>query len=233
MKIAPLHEWRLNPAQAVALQQQLRSRLILEGAVEKMERVAGADVAFEEGGRVAHGVVVVLSVPGFHILEVVEERQPVTFPYIPGLLSFRESPVLLICFERLCSVPDVVLVDGQGIAHPRRFGIASHLGLWLDLPTVGVAKSRLTGTHPQAPDQPGATVPLTDHGEEIGVVLRSRPGTQPIYISPGHRIGLLQAVRVVQACLNGYRLPEPTRIADRHSKGVEETASTSQQDLFA
>lgn len=215
---ASRHDWALTPAQAIALQQRLRSQLILEGTVGTMERVAGADVAFLDGGKTAHGAVVVLSVPGFHVLEMVEETRPVTFPYIPGLLSFRESPVLLACFERLATRPDVVLVDGQGQAHPRRFGIASHLGLWLDLPTVGVAKSRLCGTHPPLPEAVGSTVELTNHGESIGVVLRSRAGTEPLYISPGHRISLEGAVAVVRQCLAGSRLPEPTRIADEQSR---------------
>jgi len=216
----------------MALQRQLRERLVLDGAVDSLEQVAGADVAFVDGGQAAHGVVVVLSVPGFHIVELVEDIRPVTFPYIPGLLSFRESPVLLACFERLRARPQVVLVDGQGIAHPRRLGIASHLGLWLDLPTVGVAKSRLFGAHPEVPDRAGAVVPLTDGAEQIGVVLRSRPGTQPLYVSPGHRIGMDAALRVVQACLAGYRLPEPTRLADQYSKKRSSGLGESQAVLL-
>ena len=166
----------------------------------------------------ARAVVVVLALPGWRLHERVEVTRPVAFPYIPGLLSFREAPVLLECFRRLKTVPDVVLVDGQGIAHPRRLGIASHLGLWLNVPTIGVAKSRLCGTHRSVPDCVGARVPLSDRGAVIGAVLRSRQGARPIYVSVGHGIGLRSALSMVTACLAGYRLPEPTRIADLCSK---------------
>ena len=212
------HAWPLTVAQAVAVQHQWRPRVVVHGGVKAMTRVAGADVAMVPGGTACRGVIAVLALPGFQLLDLAEVIRPVTFPYVPGFLSFREAPVLLACWAQLRVRPDVVLVDGQGIAHPRRFGIASHLGVWWDWPTIGVAKSRLCGAHPPVPDRLGATVPLQDGGEQIGVVLRSRVGVRPIYISPGHRMGMAEALQVVRRCLAGYRLPEPTRVADRYSK---------------
>jgi deoxyribonuclease V len=153
-------------------------------------------------------------------VEQVVARAQVRFPYVPGLLSFREIPVLLPCFERLRTPPDLVIVDGQGIAHPRRLGLAAHLGLLLDLPSIGCAKSRLTG-HPAgelAPER-GARVPLVDRGETVGYALRTRAGTSPVFVSTGHRIGLDEAAAWVLACATRFRLPEPTRLAHQAAAG--------------
>ena len=213
------HAWRVSSRRARAIQTRLAGAVVVRGTPRRLRSVAGTDVAFR--GQVAHGVVVVLALPGLAVVEVAESTRPVPFPYVPGLLSFREAPVLLACFKRLRRRPQAVLVDGQGIAHPRRLGLASHLGLCLGIPTVGVAKSRLCGEHRALPEQAGATVPLMDGRERLGTVLRSKHGCRPLYISPGHRVSHAGAVALVKACLAGYRLPEPTRIADRYSKNKD------------
>ena len=206
-----LHPWNLSPAQAIALQRELRAHLILEDRLSPVQRVAGVDVGFEAGGTVTRAAVAMLGYPGLELLETAIARRPTTFPYIPGLLSFRELPAVLEALEQLPELPDLLLCDGQGIAHPRRFGIASHLGLLTDIPSIGVAKTRLCGTHEEPPHQRGAWTPLRVEDEVIGAVLRTRPGVKPLYISPGHRISLSTAIQYVMACCTRYRLPETTR----------------------
>ena len=210
-----LHPWNLSPAQAIALQRELRAHLILEDRLSPVQRVAGVDVGFEAGGTVTRAAVAMLGYPGLELLETAIARRPTTFPYIPGLLSFRELPAVLEALEQLPELPDLLLCDGQGIAHPRRFGIASHLGLLTDIPSIGVAKTRLCGTHEEPPHQRGAWTPLRVEDEVIGAVLRTRPGVKPLYISPGHRISLSTAIQYVMACCTRYRLPETTRHAHR------------------
>ena len=214
------HRWDLTPREAIALQERLRGRIVREDRIGEVRRVAGVDVGFEEDGRFARAAVAVLAYPELTLVERALARVPARFPYVPGLLSFREAPAVLAAFERLRSAPDLVLYDGQGIAHPRRFGIASHLGLLLDRPTIGVAKTRLIGEHRAPPDRRGAWVPLVDAGEVIGAVLRSRAGVKPLYVSIGHRVSLETAVRWVMACVTKYRLPETTRWADRLASGA-------------
>src|SRR5690606_11353142 len=158
---------------------------------------------------------VVLSWPDLQVMERQLARVPTTFPYVPGLLSFREMPAILAAWEQLQHKPDLLLCDGQGTAHPRRFGIACHLGVWLDLPTIGVAKKRLVGRHEDVGNDKGSAVPLLDKNERIGTVVRSRTGVNPLYVSAGHRISQDTAVEWVMACLTRYRLPEPTRQAHR------------------
>lgn len=183
--------------------------------------VGGVDVAGGLYGQDVRAAAVALAWPSLDLLaEAVFEQAP-TFPYVPGLLSLREAPAVLAALDKLAIKPDLLMVDGQGIAHPRRLGIAAYLGVTLDLPTIGVAKSRLVGRHATPEDEVGAWTPLTDRGETIGVVLRTRRGANPLYISIGHRIDLPMALRLVQAALRGYRLPEPTRLADRLSKKKE------------
>ena len=208
----------------MALQAELAARVVREDTAREVRRVAGVDVGFEDDGKVTRAAVAVLDFPGLALAERVVVRQPTRFPYIPGLLSFREAPAVLAAFERLSAVPDLVLYDGQGIAHPRRFGIASHVGLLLDVPTIGVAKTRLVGEHRQLPERKGARVPLVDHGETIGAVLRTRAGVTPLYVSIGHRVSLEAAVRWVMACTTRYRLPETTRWA-HHLASVDETGA--------
>ncbi|MCU7842252.1 MAG: deoxyribonuclease V [Candidatus Thiodiazotropha sp. (ex Monitilora ramsayi)] len=213
------HNWNLTPAEAIALQRKLRDKLFLSDQLSSPQRVAGVDVGFEEQGTVTRAAVAVLDFPSLTPIEHAVSRLPTTFPYIPGLLSFREIPAILRALEKLTQAPDLLLCDGQGFAHPRRFGLACHLGLLTDIPSIGVAKSRLIGTHGNLPLEKGAWVPLMDHGEQIGAVLRTRSGVMPLYISVGHRISLQSAIRYVLACTTRYKLPETTRAAHRLASG--------------
>jgi deoxyribonuclease V len=214
MYFPELHGWAVDYRQAVALQRTLAGRITLGNELPRPVRtVAGVDVSYEKHGHLFFAGIVVLSFPALAVIEEVSASGRVDFPYIPGLLSFRELPILLQAFRHLRTVPDAVLVDGQGIAHPRRLGIASHLGLWLDLPTVGCAKSRLCGEHPEPGTQRGDQVPLRHEGEEIGAVLTTRDRIKPLFISPGHKIDSATAAELVLACSRRYRLPEPTRLA--------------------
>lgn len=218
MTVLP-HDWALSPAEARELQRRLSSRVIAADRLPEIRRVAGVDVGFENEGAVTRAAVVVLTYPGLERLDQAIARQPTRFPYVPGLLSFRELPAVLEALERLAVEPDLLLCDGQGIAHPRRLGIASHLGVLIDRPTIGVGKSRLCGRHGPVPEGRGEWTPLVDRGETIGAVLRSREKVRPIYVSPGHRIGLEMAIHHVMACTTRYRLPETTRQADRLASG--------------
>lgn len=213
------HDWDMTPAQARELQRRLAGQVVTEDRFGGVRHVAGVDVGFEQGNTVTRAAVVVLDIDSLAPVDSVLARRPTTFPYVPGLLSFRELPAVLDAFEHLSVDPDLILCDGQGIAHPRRLGIACHLGLWLDRPTVGVAKSRLVGTHEPPPEARGAWVPLYDKGERIGAVLRTRASVRPLYISPGHRIGLESSIDYVLRCTTRYRLPETTRAAHRLASG--------------
>ena len=219
MKTVFSHPWNLNPAEAMALQRELRAHLILTDRLGPVRRVAGVDVGFEADGTVTRAAVAVLRYPELDPLETAIARRSTTFPYIPGLLSFRELPAVLDALERLREPPDLLLCDGQGIAHPRRFGIASHLGLLVDIPSIGVAKSRLCGMHEEPPNLRGAWAPLWAEGEIIGAALRTRIGVRPLYVSPGHRTSLETAIACVMRCCTRYRLPETTRYAHRLASG--------------
>jgi len=222
-RIRSLHSWEVTPTEAIALQQELRRQVRLEADLGPVQRVAGVDVAFF--GDVARAAVVVLSFPELQVVDRAWAEQPVSFPYIPGLLSFREGPAVLAAFERLTLWPDLVLFDGQGLAHPRRFGLACHMGLFLDLPSIGCAKSRLCGTHTEPGPNKGDWVPLEDGGEVIGAVVRSCPGKPPLFVSPGHRVDLPTAITYVLACCAGKRLPETTRWAHALCTGGEPPAA--------
>lgn len=211
--IRPLHRWDVTPEEAVALQQQLRRQVVLQADLGRVERVAGVDVSFR--GDRARAAVVVLSFPQLTVVERALAEVPVTFPYIPGLLSFREGPAVLAAFERLTLWPDLVIFDGQGLAHPRRFGLACHLGLFLDLPSIGCAKSRLCGTYQEPGPFRGEWSPLYDGEEVIGAALRSHPAKEVLFVSPGHRMDLETAIRYVLSCCANHRLPETTRWAHR------------------
>ena len=215
MKARSLHRWDLTPKEAIALQTTLRDRVVRRNRIGAVRRVAGVDVGFEQDGRVSRAAVAVLDYPGLALVEQVVERVATAFPYIPGLLSFREAPAVLAAFARIRVPPDLILYDGQGIAHPRRFGIASHVGVLLDCPTIGVAKTRLVGEHAAPANRRGAWTPLSDAGEVIGAVLRTRAGVKPLFVSIGHRVSLETAVRWTMACATRYRLPETTRWAHR------------------
>ena len=217
----PLHRWNLAPREARELQARLAGRVETADRLGPVSRVAGVDVGFEDSGRIARAAVAVLSWPGLALEASATARMPVTFPYVPGLLSFRELPALLAAWKRLAVLPDLVLCDGQGIAHPRRMGFASHLGLWLDIPTIGVAKTRLIGSHGPAPAGKGGWTPLLDDDEVIGPALRSRAGCKPLFVSVGHRVSLASAVAWTLACTTRYRLPETTRQAHRLASGPE------------
>lgn len=214
MNFPRLHDWAMSYREAVALQKELADRVILENRLPRPLRlVAGVDVSYERHGDLFFAAVVVLSLPELTVVEEAWARDRVTFPYIPGLLSFRELPVVLEAFRRLNTVPQAVLVDGQGIAHPRRLGIASHLGLWLNFPTVGCAKSRLCGDHAPSGRRRGDVVPLVLEGAPVGAVVTTRDNVKPLYISPGHQTDIAAAVELVLACGTRYRMPEPTRLA--------------------
>jgi len=215
MQISHLHDWNLTPQAAIALQQRLAAQIVTGPPLplERVRLVAGVDVGVKDN--ISQAAVVVVTFPGLELVETVTVAQPTPFPYIPGLLTFREGPVLEAAFKRLQAEPDVFLFDGMGIMHPRRLGVAAHMGLWLGRPTVGCGKTHLLGTYDAPASERGARSPVQHHGEQIGVVLRTRAGVKPVYISPGNRIDLESAVTLALACTPRYRLPEPIRMAHR------------------
>ena len=215
MKINLFHSFELDFARAKEIQMRLACRLIIKGgpALDSLKTVAGCDVAFEKKNNIAFGAVVVLSYPELEIVEVLAGTAPVRFPYVPGFLSFREIEVLLPLFETLRKSPELVLIDGQGIAHPRGIGLASHLGLFLDVPTVGCAKSRLVGNHAEVGSKKGDGVPIMYKSKRVGTLLRTRDNVKPMYISPGHLVGVKRAEKLALACTGKFRMPEPTRQA--------------------
>ena len=207
------HQWRVSPAKARAIQQRLAAEVQL-APVDKASRVAGLDCAFG-GGRV-FAAVVAWDVDGRRVIERRARSLPLQFPYVPGLLSFREAPALLAVLRRLRTPVDALLCDGQGIAHPRRFGLACHLGVLLGLPAVGCAKSRLIGDWVEPGPERGERTPLMQGEERIGTVLRTRTGVKPLFVSPGHLCDFEGAAELVLRCGGGLRLPEPVRLADRY-----------------
>jgi len=214
VKIKKLHRWDVNFAQAKEIQLGMAGEVMADNNEDiNPLLVAGVDVSFPRLQGIARGVVVVLSYPALDIVEVEQAEARPAIPYIPGLLSFRECPVILAACEKLYNTPDLVLVDGQGIAHPRRLGLAAHLGLFLDVPTIGCAKSILCGRHEPVGEEVGSHAELVDKGEVIGAALRTKVGTKPIYVSIGHKINLVSALYWVMKSCHGYRLPEPTRLA--------------------
>lgn len=225
-----MHRWDVTPAEARALQLEFRSRVELRDRLGRIRRVAGADVAFDsawpgarlpparagrDGQAQAIAAVVVFSYPHWKELECAVAWRPLTFPYVPGLLSFREIPAILAALEGLRDAPDLIFCDGQGYAHPRRFGLASHLGVLLDLPAIGCAKSRPIGEHRTPAARAGSWTPLVDGEERIGAAVRTRAGSRPLYISCGHRVSLERAVALALEACDGPRVPLPTRRADR------------------
>lgn len=224
---ARLHNWNLTPEEAARVQKDLRERLILTWDDRPISSVAGVDISIKT--ETARAAIVVLRYPGLEPLEAVTADVPLLFPYIPGLLAFREGPAVLAAWADLKNKPDLLMFDGQGIAHPRGIGIASQMGLWLERPTIGVAKSRLYGQHQEVGPARGDRAELVDrNGKVIGMVLRSREKTNPLYISPGHLMDVENATQFVVNCLAGYRLPEPTRWAHKVAGG--EKLPTRDQD---
>jgi deoxyribonuclease V len=227
MDIHPLHRWDMAPAEAVALQRELASRIVTDTPLKSWELVAGCDVSHDRFSTTLYAGVVVLRADDFSVVERRAAVAQVEFPYTPGLLSFREAPVLLQALAKVQHTPDVVMCDGQGIAHPRRLGLASHVGLFLDRPCVGCAKSKLTGQYDEPGPEPGSRSPLLHRGQVIGSAVRTKARTLPVFVSPGHRIDLDSAVRLVLACCRGYRLPEPTRLAHLYVNEVRRGAAAT------
>lgn len=207
----PLHAWDVTPSEAVAIQRRLAPLVRTTGiALDQIATVAGIDASYTDRARAA---VVVLAFPRLEVLDQAVASRETPFPYVPGLLSFREVPAVLDALEKLRVRPDVLICDGQGVAHPRRFGLASHLGVYLGMPSVGCAKSRLVGRYEEPGPERGDQSPVYDRGELVALAVRSKPRTKPLFVSVGHQIALETAVRLVLACGRGYRLPEPTRDA--------------------
>ncbi|MBV9848244.1 MAG: deoxyribonuclease V [Armatimonadetes bacterium] len=229
-----IHRWDMTPEEARAQQKAMRRMVSLEDGFGPIKTAAGVDLSFNEERNEGHAVVVVLSYPDFEVIEARYATAALLMPYIPGLLSFRESPVALEAFAQVQAVPDIIFVDGQGQAHPRGFGIACHLGVLLDVPSVGVAKSRLYGEYDAdaLPDETPAAVPLFDKARRhvIGSVVRTKPRTNPLFISPGHRVSVDSATRLALDCLRGYRLPEPTRQAHNLITAYKKTGAAALPD---
>ncbi len=220
LRLISRHAWDVTPAQAREIQNELRVLVRIEAFAGDVRHVAGVDVGFESNGSVTRAAVAVLDAATLALADSAIARLPTAFPYVPGLLSFREIPAVLDALGKLTTWPDLILCDGQGMAHPRRLGIASHLGVLLDAPTIGVAKSRLVGQPDgELANEKGAWVPLVDKGETIGAVLRSRVGVAPLFVSVGHRVTLDDAIRWTLRCTTRYRLPETTRWAHRLASG--------------
>jgi deoxyribonuclease V len=216
MQVLELHPWRLSPQEAIEIQKRLTSMVVETGDLTGVRFVAGIDVA---AGPPARAAVVVLDTHGFRPVEVAVEEGKLDFPYIPGLLSFREAPLILQALKRIEGPVDALLVDGQGRAHPRRFGIACHIGLLVAKPSVGCGKSLLVGGHAALPLRRGSWAPIVDRGEIVGAAVRTREGTKPVYVSVGHMVSLEAAVRLVLTTSVKYRLPEPIRWAHRIAAG--------------
>ena len=218
MQVRQLHGWDVSPDEARAIQRDFAGQLVLQPSLslDAIRLIAGVDDGYvkSEAGETAFAAVVVLSFPDLEVVEEVTASHPVTFPYVPGLLTFREAPAVLAAIDRLVSVPDLWLFDGHGYAHPRRFGLASHLGLILDRPSAGCAKSRLIGRWDEPGQAFGDRTPIVDRGEVVGMAVRTRPGHAPLLVSPGHKLDLEGAVTAALACCGeGRFLPEPTRLA--------------------
>jgi deoxyribonuclease V len=226
--IAKLHNWNLTPEEAIRVQREMRERLVLKWDQRSVESIGGVDVSIKD--EFTRAAIVVLRYPDLVPFEAVVADAPLVFPYIPGLLAFREGPAVLAAWSMLQHKPDLLMFDGQGIAHPRGIGIASHMGLWLERPTIGVAKSRLYGRHAEVGPGRGDRVDLFDNqGKVIGAVLRTRERTNPLYISPGHLMNVEHATQFVMACTTGYRLPEPTRWAHKVAGGEKLPGQGSEQ----
>lgn len=219
MKIVTLHSWRVTTAQAIAIQGELAAEVCRVGSITSPRLIGGVDISVNRRTGTGKGAAVVLSYPGLEIVETKVVTDRIEFPYVPGLLSFREAPLILAALEKISVTPDLIIVDGQGMAHPRRMGLASHLGLFLGIPTIGCAKSRLCGECEEPANSPGSYADLTDKGEVIGSALCTKAGVKLVYVSIGHMIDLPSAIRWVLACCRGYHLPEPTRLAHKAAGG--------------
>jgi deoxyribonuclease V len=229
VKIQQLHGWQISIAQAKQIQTELASQVSRKSETIKPRFIAGVDISAPDTRGIARAAAVILNYPELEVIKVETAEDKLSFPYIPGLLSFREAPLVLAVCQKLSTDPDLILVDGQGIAHPRRFGIASHIGLLLDIPTIGCAKSRLCGTHAPVTAGAGSYAELTDNGEVIGVALRTKDNVSPIYVSIGHKIDLPTTIHWIIECCRGKRLPEPSRLAHLAASGKSMTTICSHQ----
>ena len=209
------HPWNVTPEEARIIQDKLKNQIRADDRFSDIQIIGGADVGFEDNHRITRAALSIHSYPDLRTIDTVIVREKTNYPYIPGLLSFRETPALLKAFNKLKYKPDLLLCDSQGVAHPRRFGLASHFGLLADLPTIGVAKSRLVGEYEEPPAEKGKWEWLRDGNEIIGMVLRSRTNVKPIFVSVGHRISINSARKYVMGSLTRYKLPEPIRNAHR------------------
>lgn len=216
--------WPTSAQEAIAIQKKLRDDVCLNDGFTQIEYIAGIDCSYDIKRNVSFAIIVIMRKDELIPIEIIRAELPTNFPYIPGLLSFREIPVILAAYNQLHIQPDLLMVDGQGIAHPRRLGIAAHLGVLLDTPSIGVAKSKLTGQYRVPSLTKGSRSDLLDKEIKIGTVLRSKDNVKPLFISPGHKVSQEKAVELVLQCLTKYRLPEPTRIADKISK-IKPTAN--------
>jgi len=213
------HQWPTTASEALSIQKQLSSSVSRKNRVINPKYIAGVDMSAPDASGYAQAAAVLLSYPQLELVECQTFREKPVFPYIPGLLSFRECPIMIEACKKLSVKPDLIIVDGQGIAHPRRFGIASHLGVLLDIPTIGCAKSRLCGTYQPPQEQAGCYANLINHDEIAGVALRTKKGTKPLFISIGHKVTLQSAIHWALNTCSGYRLPEPSRLAHRAASG--------------
>jgi len=227
------HTWDLSPKEAIQIQEELRSRVSISPLDDDaVKYVSGVDVGFPRGKEIARAAIATLSYPSLELVDQGQADLPVAFPYIPGLLSFREIPVILAALEQLNFEPDVLVIDGHGLAHPRKFGLACHLGVLLDIPALGCGKSILVGKHDTLAEARGSHTNLCIDGEVIGAVVRTRHKVKPVYISVGHRIDLPSAVRIILNCGGGYRLPEPTRWAHRLASKLKRRSSLVSNNFF-
>ena len=233
MRSFQLHRWDVSFTEAVEIQQRLRSQLDLQTEPEQIETVAGIDVSYDKGSDVLFAAVVVMRVADLQVIDTAGTSAVVPFPYVPGLLSFRECPAVLQAWRKLKVKPDCLMCDGQGIAHPRRFGIASHLGVWLDTPSIGCAKSLLVGEYKEPGTKRGSMAPLVHRKEQVGVILRTKDNTGPVFVSQGHKISLTKAIAVVLACCTKYRIPEPTRQAHLRVNKIRRSANKKEQPIYS
>lgn len=213
MNLSYFHPWEISPREAIQIQEKLRGKIRLRPPKKPMKKIAAADVSYSKKNGMVYAAFLIFNLPDLKLIERALAKGQASFPYIPGLLTFREAPILLQAFSRLQTKPDLILCDGQGIAHPRSMGIAAHLGLLLNLPSIGCAKSRLSGVHRDLAMEKGSVVPLVAENRTIGMVVRTRDGVKPLFVSPGHKMDLKTSVKMVFSLCQGYRLPEPLRQA--------------------
>ncbi len=225
MNIHHLHDWNVSPREAIRIQSELRARVILENSFKEIKLIAGCDLALDTASNEAYGGVIVYTWPELREVERHSVCRKIKFPYIPGLLSFREAPTLLDCLAQLETEPDLIIFDGQGIAHPRGVGIATHMGLLLDKPTIGCAKSRLYGSYKEPGEKAGSRSSLvSEQGKVLGAVVRTRDRVRPIFVSPGHKIDTQTSIKIILQCVDGYRIPKPTREADHFVESSKQKA---------